>query len=155
MAYRLIRQLLKYFYPLFSKWLPYQVYAYLAVGAANTIFNIGLFAIVYNGTKNSSSLSVEIATVISFTISAISGFWLNKHFAFTQADNDKRATGKQFTKYVLVAVQGQISAYLLTKGMVSFLLMDASVAYLLTAIIMLTINYFLQKHFTFRKTSSI
>lgn len=155
MAYRLIRQLLKYFYPLFSRWLPYQVYAYLAVGAANTIFNIGLFAIVYHGTKNSSSLSVEIATVISFTISAISGFWLNKHFAFTQADNEKRATGKQFTKYVLVAVQGQISAYLLTKGMVSFLLMDASVAYLLTAIIMLAINYFLQKHFTFRKTASI
>lgn len=155
MLYRLIRQLLKYFYPLFSRWLPYQVYAYLAVGAANTIFNIGLFAIVYNSTKNSPSLAVEIATVVSFTISAITGFWLNKHFAFTQADNEKRATGKQFTKYVLIAVQGQISAYLLTKGMVSFLLIDASVAYLLTAIIMLTINYFLQKHITFRKTASI
>lgn len=155
MLYKLIRQLLKYFYPLFSRWLPYQVYAYLAVGAANTIFNISLFAIVYNSTKDISSLAVEIATVVSFTISAVTGFWLNKHFAFTQADNEKRATGKQFTKYVLIAVQGQISAYLLTKGMVNFLLIDASVAYLLTAIIMLTINYFLQKHITFRKTASI
>lgn len=155
MLYKLIRQLLKYFYPLFSRWLPYQVYAYLAVGAANTISNIGLFVLVFNGTKNTSSFGVEIATIVSFTISAISGFWLNKHFAFTQADHEKRATGKQFAKYVLIAVQGQISAYLLTRGMVSFLLIDASVAYLLTAIIILTINYFLQKHITFRKTASV
>lgn len=155
MAYRFIQQLLKIGYPLFSRWLPFQVYAYLSVGAANTVFNIGLFALVYGSVNQHTVIAVEIATVTSFVISAFSGFWLNKHFAFTQSGNDKQTNRKQFGKYVLIAVQGQVSAYLLTKGMVTFLSMHASLAYLVTAAIMLTINYFLQKHFTFRKTQSV
>ncbi len=145
-----IHQLLKFFYPLVSKLILYQVYAYLAVGAANTLLNIGLFVVIYFALAN-TMLAVELATVVSFAVTVITGFWLNKNFAFTDAANDKAATQKQFGKYVLVALQGQLSAYLLTKGMIVFLTMDASIAYFITAVFMLTLNYFLQKYFTFRK----
>jgi putative flippase GtrA len=144
-----IHQLLKFFYPLVKKLMPFQVYAYLAVGAFNTILNIGLFIVLFFFLAN-TFLAVEVATVISFVVTVITGFWLNKNFAFTEAGNEKRETKKQFGKYALVALQGQVSAYLLTKGMIIVLSMNASEAYFITSIIMLTLNYFLQKYFTFR-----
>ena len=164
MTVRFITQLLKFFYPLVKKVLPYQVYAYLAVGAANTLFNIALFSLVYRICKNTevqysgihiAAIAVEAATIVSFILSAFSGFWLNKNFAFSHSHTGKAETKKQFGKYVLIALQGQISAYLLTKGMIVLLDMNASLAYIITAVIMLTINYFLQKLITFRKVRTV
>lgn len=134
--------------------MPFTAYTYLAVGAANTLLNIGLFILCYQ-VFFATSLAVETATVISFVITVISGFWLHKNFAFTDAGNDKKDIQQQFGKYALVALQGQLSAYLLTKGMTVLLKMNASVAYVITAIIMLTLNYFLQKYFTFRKRRTV
>jgi len=57
---------------------------------------------------------------------------------------------KEFGKYMIVGLQGQVSAYLLTKGMIVLFSLNASYAYVITTIIMLTVNYFLQKYFTFR-----
>jgi putative flippase GtrA len=155
-----IRQLLKLFYPLVKKLMPFQVYAYLAVGAANTLLNIVLFAILYRAIAystglhvsgfNISTLAVEIATVISFLISAFTGFWLSRNFAFTDANNEKNEKAKQFGKYFLVSLQGQFFDYLITKALILFLAMDPTIAYLISTIIMLTINYFLQKYYTFK-----
>ncbi|MDN3205623.1 hypothetical protein [Algoriphagus sediminis] len=41
-----IEAFLQLFYPIFKKWLAYDVYAYLAVGALNTALNILLFAVL-------------------------------------------------------------------------------------------------------------
>lgn len=149
MLQKFILQLLNFFYPLMKKFIPFQMYAYLAVGAANTLLNIGLFILCYQAFV-ATSLAVETATVFSFVITVITGFWLHKNFVFTDAGNDKKDIQQQFGKYALVALQGQLSAYLLTKGMIVLLKMNASAAYVITAVIMLTLNYFLQKYFTFR-----
>jgi putative flippase GtrA len=144
-----IHQLLKYFYPLVKNILSYEVYAYLTTGAINTFLNIGLFILLYNALIN-TVFAIEFATIISFIITVITGFWLQKNFAFKSASNTKKENQQQFGKYTLVALQGQFSAYLLTKLMVVVMLLPGSVAYIITAIIMLTINYFLQKYFTFK-----
>lgn len=154
MLKKFILHLLNIFYPLVRMFIPFQVYAYLAVGAANTLLNIGLFLFCYQALF-ATSFAVETATVISFVITVITGFWLHKNFAFTDAGNDKKDIQKQFGKYALVAMQGQLSAYLLTKGMIVLLKLNASAAYVITAIIMLTLNYFLQKYFTFKKRSQL
>jgi putative flippase GtrA len=143
-----ITGLLRFFYPLVKRWMPYQVYAYLAVGAANTVLNIGLFIICYQ-IFAASNLAVEIATVISFVVTVLTGFWLHKNFAFTDAGEGKKETQKQFGKYSLVALQGQFSDYLITKGLIIFLAMHPNIAYLFSTFIMLILNYFLQKYFTF------
>jgi putative flippase GtrA len=145
-----ILQLLNVFYPLVRKFMPFQVYAYLALGAVNTLLNIGLFLLCFQALV-ATALALETATVVSFAVTVFSGFWLHKNFAFTDAGNDKKEIQQQFGKYALVSLQGQVSAYLLTKGMVVLLQLNASVAYVLTAVVMLTLNYFLQKYFTFRK----
>ena len=144
-----ILQSLKLFYPLVKKLMPFQVYAYLAVGAANTVFNIGLFSALYLALSK-TIFAVEIATVVSFLITVLTGFWLSKNFAFTSAADGKKETQKQFGKYFLVSFQGQFSDYLITKGLIIFLELNPVVAYFISTFIMLIINYFLQKYFTFR-----
>ncbi|MFV0604786.1 MAG: GtrA family protein [Niabella sp.] len=148
-----IRYTLNFFYPLVRKILTFNVYAYLAVGAANTLLNIVLFIIMYH-VLVAFVFAVEAATVISFVITVATGFWLNKNFAFTESSNEKRQKAKQFGKYFLVSLQGQFSDYLITKGLIVLFILHPSVAYILSTVIMLTINYFLQKHFTFKNTSS-
>lgn len=144
-----IHRLLKLLYLPVKGLMPYQIFAYLAVGAANTFLNIGLFIVLYSALSG-AVLSLEISTVISFIITVLTGFWLNKNFAFSGSDTDRIDLKKQFAKYMIVALQGQVSAYLLTKGMIVLFSLNASYAYVITTIIMLTVNYFLQKYFTFR-----
>lgn len=159
-----ILRLLKFFYPLVKKIMPFQVYAYLAVGAANTILNIILFAGCYSFFATSgitiaeihlNKLAVEIATIISFAITVATGFWLSKNFAFTDASNEKKEKTKQFGKYFLVSLQGQFSDYLITKALIVFLLIKPIVAYFISTFIMLLLNYFLQKYFTFKTDKRI
>jgi putative flippase GtrA len=164
MTEQYIRRLLKFFYPLVKKLLPYQVYAYLAVGAANTVLNITLFATCYWLIVQVASISatllpmlklaVEIATTISFVITVFTGFWLSKKFAFTSADNKKTERAKQFGKYFLVSLEGQLSDYLITKGLIVLLLVNPVTAYLISTAVMLLINYFLQKNYTFKPKSA-
>lgn len=150
MLKKFILQVLNIFYPLVKKILPFQVYAYLAVGAANTVLNIGLFIAIHSALDN-HRLAVEIATLFSFTITVISGFWLNKNFAFADAPNAQKENVKQFGKYFLVSIQGQFLDYLITKGLIVLLSINPVVAYLISTIVMLTLTYFLQKYFTFKK----
>jgi putative flippase GtrA len=160
-----IQKLLKLFYPLVNRLMPYQVFAYLAVGAANTVLNIALFSILYWTLSGRlalliwglrvSSISVELATVISFLITVATGFWLSKHFAFTDAGNEKKEKASQFGRYFLVSAQGQFSDYLITKGLIVFLMVNPVAAYLISTVIMLTITYFLQKYYTFKTRKAI
>jgi putative flippase GtrA len=144
-----INMALRYCHRPVKKWLPFEVFAYLATGGFNTLLNIGLFIVSYQ-IFAPAPLAVETATTISFGISVITGFWLNKHFAFTNASNKKKDIQKQFGKYALVALQGQLSDYLITKGLILCLSFTAQAAYILSTVIMLIVNYFLQKHFTFK-----
>lgn len=148
-----IQQWLKLLYPLVKKLMPFQIFAYLAVGAANTVFNIVLFSALYLALSK-TIFAVEIATVISFLITVLTGFWLSKNFAFNATADGKNETQKQFGKYFLVSLQGQFSDYLITKGLILFLGLNPVIAYFISTFIMLTINYFLQKYFTFRSIKS-
>ncbi len=141
-------------YPIFKKLMTFPVFAYLVVGAANTALNILLFIVFYWALHNNQTvfnqLALEIATIISFLTTVATGFWLSKNFAFSDSDNQKKQVQKQFGKYFLVSLQGQFSDYVITKVLVVFFLINGSVAYIISTVIMLIINYFLQKYFTFK-----
>jgi putative flippase GtrA len=157
MIKQFINQVLELFYPLMKRWMPFQVFSYLLVGAANTILNIALFILCFHTLTLSDNIfmqkvALELATIISFGLTVISGFWLSKNFAFREASYEKNESKKQFGKYALVSLQGQFSDYLITKGLVLFLFFHPSIAYCISTIIMLILNYFLQKYFTFRSS---
>lgn len=152
----LTNKVLTFFYPIVKKWIPYEVYAYLAVGAANTVLNILLFTLFYKVVLPKTIYiilsfpfeSYTIALIIAFVSTVPTGFWLSKKFAFTKAT--KQQTGKQLGKYSLVVLQGLVTDYLLFKGLIVFLYCDPVFAKVLSTVIVLTVNYLLQKYFTFK-----
>ena len=149
---------LNIFYPIFRKWIPFQVYAYLAVGAANTLLNILLVAFFYElilpqktfGFLGLELASYTIALILAFIITVPTGFWLSKHFAFVMAANNRSANQKQLLKYFLVVLQGVGSDYLILKLLIIYCGLQPTMAKFLSTIMVVTVNYLLQKYFTFR-----
>ncbi|WP_339876627.1 GtrA family protein [uncultured Algoriphagus sp.] len=154
-----IEGFLKLLYPLFKKWLPYEVYAYLAVGAINTALNIILFALLYEfilpregfNIQGFNIASYTIALLIAFFVTIPTGFWLSKNFAFKDATSGTKRTTNQLFKYILVVGQGLGSDYLILKALILFLSMQPTIAKIFSTVIVLTVNFLLQKYFTFRK----
>lgn len=155
-----IESFLKLFYPIFKKWLAYDVYAYLAVGAINTALNILLFAVLYEFILPKEGWLISGYTIASYTIALFiaflatipTGFWLSKNFAFKSVSAGAKKTTKQLFKYILVVGQGLGSDYLILKGLILFLSMEPTVAKIFSTVIVLTINFMLQKYFTFKKS---
>ena len=155
-----IEGFLRLLYPLFKKWLPYEVYAYLAVGAINTALNIILFAVLYEIILPKQGFSIQgfniasytIALLIAFFVTIPTGFWLSKNFAFKDAASGTKRTTNQLFKYILVVGQGLGSDYLILKALILFLSMQPTIAKIFSTVIVLTVNFLLQKYFTFRKS---
>jgi len=145
-------------YPIFKKILPYPIYSYLAVGAMNTALNIILFALFYQFILPKQGLfigsinlaSTTLALVISFILTVPTGFWLNRNFAFAEAKKDTNQSATQSIKYFLVVLQGLFSDWSILTGLVLYLGIYPTVAKVLSTMIVLTLNYLLQKHFTFK-----
>lgn len=158
MLHNLIRSLLAIGYPLARPFLSFQLYAYLAVGAANTLLNIGLFAVLYQVVIPQASFTVggfsvasyTIALVIAFMVTVPTGYWLAKSFAFNQGNVPTESDGRKLGKYMLVVLQGLISDYLLMKALIVFLSVQPTAAKLISTAVVLVMNYLLQKYFTFR-----
>jgi putative flippase GtrA len=148
---------LDFIYPIFKNFLPYQIYAYLAVGAINTALNIALFAIFFQFVLPKSGIvingfplaSYTVSLLIAFMITVPTGFWLAKYFAFNEESSNRKKSGQQLFKYFLVVLQGLGTDYLLMKGLIVFLEIYPTVAKVISTVIVLTLNYLLQKYFTF------
>jgi putative flippase GtrA len=129
------------------------------VGALNTALNIVLFAMMYQFILPQPGITIKGFLVASYTISLLiafmltvpTGFWLAKYFAFDQTNTVSENKNKQLGKYFLVVLQGLGSDYLILKGLIVFFDMHPTVAKIISTMIVLTLNYLLQKYFTFKE----
>ncbi len=153
---QLIQALLEFFYPLFKRFMSFSVYAYLSLGAVNTALNILIFALFYRLLSSQSEYELIGLSLKSYTISLLaafvltvpSGYWLAKNFAFnTTAQNNP---SRSFVKYTMVVLQGLLSDYLIMKIFIEFAQVHPTAAKVASTVIVLTLNYLLQKHFTFK-----
>lgn len=144
-----LHRLLKEVYPFAKPFFTFPVFAFLTVGGLNTFLNMALFGFFYP-LLWPHAFALELATSWAFVLTLISGFWLQRNFAFTNATHHQHSIYQQFIKYSLVSLQGAVGAYGLTKFMVVGLHWNGVVAYGITTVIMLTVTYFLQRYFTFR-----
>lgn len=152
----LLQQLLNLFYPLVKKWLPFDVYAYLAAGAINTGLNILLFAALYQflplqiqlGFNGIVIASYTVGLLLAFIATVPTGFWLAKNLAFQQSATTD--IGKQLIKYFLVVLQGLLTDYLLMLAMIELLHVHPTAAKIVSTLIVLSFNYLMQKFFTFK-----
>ncbi len=150
MLKKLILTIIKFFYKGKFKRIPFNVFAYLIVGGGNTALNILLFTLLFFSI-NGSGFALEIATVLAFVSTSITGFWLNKTFAFSDSSNLRKDMVSQFGKYVFVSLFGQVLDYFMTKFLIVFFAFDAIVAYVFATVIVVTSTYFIQRYFTFKK----
>lgn len=138
--------------------MPFQVFAYLAVGAGNTLLNILLFVVVYQFILPQGDAfffglplaSYTIALLVAFLVTVPTGFWLSKNFAFTEAVNNKKANLNQLGRYFLVVIQGLVSDFLLMKLLIVTGDINPNLAKVMSTVIVLTVNFLLQKYFTFK-----
>ena len=158
-----IHYVLRIFYTPVKRFLPFQVYTYLACGAANTFLNIVLFAFFYQVILpqpgfyigNLLFASYTISLVIAFMLTVPTGFWFNKNFAFRQEEDAPGTKGKtQGIKYFLVVLQGLLSDYLIMVCLILYCHLHPTLAKIISTVVVLSLNYLLQKHFTFKNRVS-
>ncbi|MFY7793564.1 MAG: GtrA family protein [Chitinophagaceae bacterium] len=142
--------LISYPYPLFKWLLPFDLYAYLIFGGMNTMLNIFLFILTHQAIYE-IRYAVETATTIAFGITVITGFWLNKFCVFDVKRSSESPVRKQFLKYFMVSFQGLLGSILLLKCCTDFLGWPPVMSYFITTLIMLSLNFVLQRFFTFRR----
>lgn len=142
--------LISYPYPLFKWLLPFDLYAYLIFGGMNTMLNIAVFIFTLHAIYG-MRYAVETATTIAFGITVITGFWLNKFCVFDVKRSSESPLTKQFLKYFLVSFQGLFGSILLLKCCTDFLRWPPVMSYGITTVIMLSLNFLLQRFYTFRR----
>lgn len=150
-----ILQVVDWFYPLFSRFMPKQTYRYAACGGFNTILDIGLFFIAYNYILNKTPAQLYAVTVsphiasfiLSFLITFPTGFYLSRYVVFQQTSVTKRT---QLARYFLVVFGCILLNYIFLKIFVDSFGWYPTPSKMLTTVFVVLFSYFSQKNFTFR-----
>ena len=150
-----LTSLLDIFYPLFSRFMPIQTFRYAACGGINTVLGLAVYFISYeylfareNFDFGFFAFKPHIAALfLSFCVSFVVGFVLNKFIVFTGSNLKGRI---QLFRYFLSFSLNLVINYLLLKLLVEIFMWKALLSQVLTTCIIITFSYVSQKHFSFR-----
>ena len=135
--------------------MPEQTFRYAACGGSNTLLAIVVFNVFNKLVFKEQNVDIgfvvlkphNAALFISFCVSYVVGFLLMKFVVFADSNLGSRI---QLFRYLLAYVVNLILSYFLLKLQVEYLKMDATMAQLITTVIVIAISYLSQKHFTFK-----
>jgi putative flippase GtrA len=144
-----------FFYPPFSKLMPVQTFRYAVCGGTNTLLDIFLYFISYHYILHERNVDLGLVTIspyilsflMSFCISFPTGYFLNKNIVFPQSTLLGRV--QLFRYFVLVVICLGLN-YIFIKLFVEQFHLYATVAKILTTIIVVSFSYLTQKNFTFK-----
>jgi putative flippase GtrA len=150
-----IIDLIDFFYPPFSKLMPIQTFRYAACGGTNTLLDIFLYFVSYHFILHERFVNLGIVTIspyilsflMSFSISFPTGYFLNKNIVFP---NSVLLGRVQLFRYFLLVVICLGLNYVFIKLFVEQFHLYATVAKILTTIIVVSFSYLTQKNFTFK-----
>lgn len=150
-----IRSVLDCFYPPFSKFVSFQVFLYGITGVLNIIFDWILYFVLYNFVVAQNNLRVGIVTLsphiaalfITFPISFLSGFLLQKYVTFN-ASELKGLT--QLGRYLVVVLLNLGINYGCMKFFVDYLRFYPTPSKMIATMVCTAVSYIGQKKFTFR-----
>ncbi|MBS1927987.1 MAG: GtrA family protein [Chitinophagaceae bacterium] len=149
-----IHTILDIFYPPFRKLMPLQTFRYAACGGINTVIGLLVYFIGYRYVFEKEIFDFGFfafkphvaALFLSFVVSFCLGFLLNKFIVFTSSTLRGRI---QLFRYGFSFVVNLIINYLLLKLLVEVIHWPAMLSQVITTIIIVTISYLSQKHFSF------
>jgi len=135
--------------------MPVETFRYAACGGGNTLLGLLTYYIGYqfifvrkNFDLGFFAFKPHVAALfLSFVVSFIVGFLLNKYVVFTGSSLRGRI---QLFRYFLAFSFNLILNYLLLKLLVEIFHLDALLSQLLTTIVVVSISYLSQKHFSFK-----
>jgi len=145
-----------FFYPLFRKLMPEQTFRYAACGGANTVLGLALFKILLVFVFKYENVELGFYTLkphnaalfISFCVNFMVGFLLMRYVVFVDSNLKGRI---QFFRYGLTFVFNLVLNYFLLKIFVEVFGWWPFLSQCLTTLIIVTISYLSQKHFSFKK----
>ena len=154
-----IRRLIDFFYPPFRKYMTVQFFRYGVSGVTNMIFDWVLYFLVYQFVLRQEMLSLGFVTLsspiaalfITFPVTFISGFLLQKYVTFSSSEVRGHI---QLFRYFLVLLANLLLNYLGLKILVEFIHISPTPAKMLVTIVATMFSYFSQKKYTFKKTDS-
>lgn len=143
------------FYPLFRNTIPLQTFRYAACGGFNTLLDIALFYISYNYIFDKEIVYVSVfaisphiaAFIAAFMITFPLGFYFSRYVVFTGSSVRGRI---QLFRYFMLVLACIALNYMFLKFFVEQLHIFATLAKILTTIIVVAFSYYAQKHFTFK-----
>ncbi len=151
-----IRSVIDFFYPPFRKYMAIQFFRYGVSGVANVIFDWVLYFLVYHFVLHQQMLHLGIVTLsshigalfITFPVSFISGFLLQKYVTFSTSELRGRV---QLFRYFIVLLANLVLNYLGLKLLVDTLRVFPTPAKMIVTIFTTLFSYFSQKKYTFKK----
>lgn len=150
-----IRKFLSLFYPLVRPFLSLQLFLYASVGAINIVLDWMLYFFTYNFLIQKQNLVLPFYTLsphiaalaITFPITVINGFWLQKYVTFTSST---LKTYTQMFRYVLVVFLNLAINIIGLKLLVDGLHIYPTPSKMLITVITILVSYLFQKKFTFK-----
>lgn len=152
-----IRRIIDLFYPPFSKLVSQQFFRYGVTGASNVFFDWILYSITYNFVLQKQiidlpfiniSISAHIAALlITFPITLLTGFLLQKYVTFTASNLRGQ---KQLIRYVSVVIINLLINYFGIKLLVETFKFYPTISKMIVTVICTIFSYFSQKYFTFK-----
>jgi len=147
--------ILDFFYPPFRNLMPIQTFRYAACGGGNTLLGLAVYFVGYqyifakeNFDFGFFAFKPHIAALfLSFCVSFVVGFLLNKYVVFTGSNLRGRI---QLFRYFITFSINLVINYLLLKLFVEIFLWPVLLSQLITTTVIITVSYLSQKHFTFR-----
>lgn len=143
------------FYPPFRRIFPEQTFRYAACGGANTLLDIVLFVVGHDYLFKGQLVVTPFVTLtphiaaflMAFSVTFPVGYFLSRYVVFQERGVRKR---EQLPKYLAVVVGAILLNYFFLKVFIESFGFNATIAKLLTTVVVVAFSYYSQKHFTFR-----
>lgn len=150
-----LTNIIDFFYPPFKKLMPLQTFRYAACGSGNAVLGILTYIVGYRYIFAERIFDFgflafkphNAALFLSSFISFVVGFILNKFLVFDESYLKGRI---QLFRYFLSFSFNLIVNYFMLKVLVEIWHIDAVISQILTALLVIAISYFTQRHFTFK-----
>lgn len=150
-----IRRIVDFFYPAFRKYMSVEFFRYGATGAANLVFDWVLYFCIFHFILHQQMLHLGFVTLsshiaallLSFPISFMTGFLLQKYVTFTTSDLRGNV---QLFRYAIVVIVNLTINYLGLKLLVDVFGWFPTPSKMVITILATGVSYISQKRYTFR-----
>lgn len=144
-----------FFYPLFKKVFPLQVFRYAACGGVNTFLDIFLFFVSYNFILKKNAIVLPFVTISSpiaafilgSSVSLPIGFYLNRYVVFQESGLKRH---HQLQRYLLVVLMCISLNYIFLKLFVEYLGWYPTIGKIATTLIVVVFSYTVQTFYFFK-----